>query len=331
MKKKKKDENQEKLGSTPESRLRPLDKTTPEARKMKKVMLKANPRINPETGIPQTTEAEKEAIQRLLERRDRGQATPTADSSSSSSEEETSKKKRKGDGKRSGSQEKDLGQGKQGQEEVQEGGYCGFPGKRKKKVQEKKTAADFSWRPGFYHTDEQGRTFDRYGKRIYPEGETQTVTESSDDDLGVQPLEGIFGMVDTNDSDDDETLTEMQKKEAEREQNLALADRCRKEVAKIVKAGSQGGRTPTKHTPSKLAKQTGAQNQPTVGTLRMKHTSIKLAKQARTQKQLTAGTSGNKQKAKHHYRLGTRALMEIRQYQKSVEFLIRKLPFHRLV
>ena len=62
-----------------------------------------------------------------------------------------------------------------------------------------------------------------------------------------------------------------------------------------------------KQTPSKLAKQTGAQKQPTVGTM------------------------GNKQKAKHCYRLGTRALMEIRQYQKLVEFLIRKLPFQRLV
>ena len=77
-------------------------------------------------------------------------------------------------------------------------------------------AVGLSWGPGFYCTDEQGRTFDRYGKRIYLEGETQTVIESSDDDLGVQPLEGVFGMVDTDDSDDDETLTEMQKKEAER-------------------------------------------------------------------------------------------------------------------
>ena len=117
-------------------------------------------------------------------------------------------------------------------------------------------AAGLSQGPGFHHTDEQGRTFDRYGKRIYLEGETQTVTESSDDDLGVQPLDGVFGMVDTDDSDDDETLAEMQKKVAEREQNLALVDRCRKEAAKIVKAGSQGGRAPTGHTPSKLAKQT---------------------------------------------------------------------------
>ena len=304
---------------------------------MKKVMLKANPRINPETGIPQTTEAEKEAIQRLLERRGRGQTTPTADSSSCS-EEETSKKKRKGEGEKPSEEEtkrrrmaKDLVAKKKtrvgaskAKKKSRKGATVASQGKGEK-VPEKKTpqkkvpsradsgrkhggmsggtpAADFSWRPGFYHTDEQGRTFDRYGKRIYLEGETQTVTESSDDDLGVQPLEGVFGMVDTNDSDDDETLTEMQKKEAEREQNLALADRCRKEAAKIVKAGSQGGRAPTKHTPSKLAKQTRAQKQPTAGTLRMKHTSIKSAKQAGTQKQLTAGTLGNKQKAKHHYR-----------------------------
>ena len=153
------------------------------------------------------------------------------------------------------------------------------------------------------------------------------MTQSSDDDLGVQPLEGVLGMVDTHDSDHDETLTEMQKKEAEGKQNLALADRCRKEVAKIVKAGSQAGRAPTSHTPSKSAKQTGAQKQPTARNLGMKHTSIKLAKQAGTQKPPAAGTLGNKQKAKHCYRSGTRALMEIRQYQKLVEFLIRKLPF----
>ena len=112
---------------------------------------------------------------------------------------------------------------------------------------------------------------------------------------------------------------------------MALADPCRKEAAKIVKTGSQGGRAPTKHTPSKLAKQTGAQKQPTAGTSGMKHTSIKLATQAGTQKQPMLGTSGDKQKAKHCYRPGTRALMEIRQYQKSVEFLTRKFPFQRLV
>ena len=33
----------------------------------------------------------------------------------------------------------------------------------------------------------------------------------------------------------------------------------------------------------------------------------------------------------HRYRPGTVALREIRKYQKSVELLIRKLPFSRLV
>jgi histone H3 len=36
------------------------------------------------------------------------------------------------------------------------------------------------------------------------------------------------------------------------------------------------------------------------------------------------------QKKPHRYRPGTRALMEIRRYQKSAELLIRKLPFNRL-
>lgn len=34
---------------------------------------------------------------------------------------------------------------------------------------------------------------------------------------------------------------------------------------------------------------------------------------------------------KHRFRAGTVALREIRKYQKSTEFLIRKLPFQRLV
>jgi len=36
-------------------------------------------------------------------------------------------------------------------------------------------------------------------------------------------------------------------------------------------------------------------------------------------------------KKPHRYRPGTVALREIRQYQKSTELLIRKLPFQRLV
>ena len=308
---------------------------------------------------------EREAIQELLEIRSRDHITPAADSSSSS-EEETNKKKRKGEGEEPGEEEtkrrmaKDLvakkktgGGASKAKKKSGKGATAASKGKEKK-VSEKKTpqkkvpsradsgrkhggmsggttAVGLSWGPGFYRTDEQGRTLDRYGKRIYLEGKTQTVTESSDDDLEVQPLEGIVGMEDTDDSDDDETLAEMQKKEAEKKQNLALADRCRKEVAKIVKAGSQGGRASMGHTPSKSAKQTRAQKQPTKGTLGMKHISIKLAKQAGTLKQPTVGTSGIKQKAKHCYRPGTRELMQIRQYQKLVEFLIRKLPFQRLV
>ena len=40
---------------------------------------------------------------------------------------------------------------------------------------------------------------------------------------------------------------------------------------------------------------------------------------------------GGVQKRKYRYRPGTLALKEIRQYQKSTELLIRKLPFQRLV
>ena len=44
----------------------------------------------------------------------------------------------------------------------------------------------------------------------------------------------------------------------------------------------------------------------------------------------SVAAGGEKQK-KRKYRPGTRKLMEIRHYQKSVEFLIRKLPFQRVV
>lgn len=41
--------------------------------------------------------------------------------------------------------------------------------------------------------------------------------------------------------------------------------------------------------------------------------------------------SSNKPRKPHRYRPGTRALKEIRKYQKSTELLIRKAPFQRLV
>ena len=36
-------------------------------------------------------------------------------------------------------------------------------------------------------------------------------------------------------------------------------------------------------------------------------------------------------KKPHRFRPGTRALMEIRKYQRSTDLLIRKLPFQRLI
>ena len=53
----------------------------------------------------------------------------------------------------------------------------------------------------FYRTDEQGRVFDRYRKRVYREGEEQMVEESSEEEeveLGVEKLP-------ENDSDDEDT------------------------------------------------------------------------------------------------------------------------------
>ncbi|XP_006639038.2 histone H3-like centromeric protein A [Lepisosteus oculatus] len=44
-----------------------------------------------------------------------------------------------------------------------------------------------------------------------------------------------------------------------------------------------------------------------------------------------SGRAGEKPVKKRRYRPGTRALMEIRQYQKSTELLLRKGPFARVV
>ena len=63
------------------------------------------------------------------------------------------------------------------------------------------TLAGFSRGPKFYRTDEQGRVFDKYRKRIYQEGEEQMVEESSKEEeveLGVEELP-------ENDSDDEDT------------------------------------------------------------------------------------------------------------------------------
>jgi len=47
-------------------------------------------------------------------------------------------------------------------------------------------------------------------------------------------------------------------------------------------------------------------------------------------RQATESTSGGPKK-KRRYRPGTRALQEIRKYQKTTDLLLRKLPFARLV
>ena len=48
-------------------------------------------------------------------------------------------------------------------------------------------------------------------------------------------------------------------------------------------------------------------------------------------KSINPKVNGDKMKKLHRYRPGTRALMEIRKYQKSTELLIRKAPFSRVV
>ena len=68
------------------------------------------------------------------------------------------------------------------------------------------TLAGFSCGFKFYRTDEQGRMFDRYGERIFQEGEVHTAEESSEEEeteLGVEKLP-------ENDSDDEDTLASRQ-------------------------------------------------------------------------------------------------------------------------
>ena len=63
------------------------------------------------------------------------------------------------------------------------------------------TLAGFSHRLEFYRTDEQGRMFDKYGERIYQEGEVQTEESSKEEEmeLGVERLP-------EDDSDDKDIL-----------------------------------------------------------------------------------------------------------------------------
>ena len=59
---------------------------------------------------------------------------------------------------------------------------------------------------------------------------------------------------------------------------------------------------------------------------------IKSSKKLIVQKKVVQQQQQSEGKKKpHRYRPGMRALMKIRKYQKSTEFLIRKLPFQRIV
>ena len=284
------------------------------------------------------------------------------------------------------------------------------------------TLAGFSRGLKFYRTDEQGRMFDKYGERIYQEGEVQTVEESSKEEeaeLGVKKLP-------EDDSDDEDILAGEQQRtvkqregeqtpemmreggnrdsgsesgdngddeqEGEEEEHMSeseiqalqpkhkvvelrrqqeLAERCRAEVLRIRQATEKGGRPPTpKRKTSKdlktkktthrgkkviATKVPRAPARPMPSTRQGDGTGVKkllTGKGALPSKKgrptggggtgapsgggPTGGgtggvaTGGEKQK-KRKYRPGTRALMEIRHYQKSVEFLIRKLPFQRVV
>ena len=73
------------------SRLGSSGKTTPAGEeKQKTTTLKQNPKINPETGVPYTTVAKRDAIQRLLE--GRGKRKAMLEKESSSSEEKAVEK-----------------------------------------------------------------------------------------------------------------------------------------------------------------------------------------------------------------------------------------------
>ena len=283
------------------------------------------------------------------------------------------------------------------------------------------TLVGFSHGLEFYRTDEQGRMFDKYGERIYQEGEVQTEESSEEEEveLGVEKLP-------EDDSDDEDILAGKQQRtvkqregeqtpemmreegnrdggsesgdggddeqEGEEEEHVSeselqalqakhelvelqrwqeLAERCRAEVLRIRQATEKGGRPPTpkkktsKDFKTKKTTQRGkkviatkvprAPARPMPSTSRGGGTGVKKlptrkgalpSKKGRPTGGGGTGTpsgggptggrtvgvaAGGERQKKRKYRPGTRALMEIRHYQKSVEFLIRKLPFQRLV
>ena len=280
------------------------------------------------------------------------------------------------------------------------------------------TLAGFSRGLEFYRTDEQGRMFDKYGERIYQEGEVQTEESSEEEEmeLGVERLpeddsddEDILagkqqrtvkqregeqtpetmreeGNRDSgsesgdsgNDEQEEEHVSESELQALQAKHELVelqrwqeLAERCRAEVLRIRQATEKGGRPPTpkrktsKDLKTKKTTQRGkkviatkvprAPARPMPSTSRGGGTGVKKlltrkgalpSKKGRPTGGGGTGTpsgggptggrtggvaTGGEGQKKKKYRPGTRALMEIRHYQKSVEFLIRKLPFQRVM
>ena len=167
---------------------------------------------------------------------------------------------------------------------------------------------------------------------MFQEGEEQTVENSSDeerertpqeseeDDSEEIPLSQLRGksQPEGEEAGDDEEMGDSEiewlevahKKAMEKAwaRNLKLAQKCCEEVGKIKASTSRDG------------------------AALMSGPSIKASKKLRAHKKVQQQQQkGAGQGKTHHYRPGTRVLMEIRKYQKSVEFLIRKLSFQRLV
>ena len=83
-----------------------------------------------------------------------------------------------------------------------------------------------------------------------------------------------------------------------------------------------------------LCRATGQQKAHVYSNFKMARTKLvarKEPKQNPSPKLTAMKNAQTKGKKRRRYRPGTRALMDIRRYQKSTELLIRKLPFQRLV
>ena len=308
-------------------------------------------------GVPHTSVAEKWAIKEILVGRGWGLTQPEDDESSSNGAEEPLAKVPRCMAKDLVAKKKTTGGASKGRKRFSKGGVPGAKGKKvpPKKVPSRSESGrkyggkdtqatqwsmggGFQHGPRYYHADPQGRTYDNYGCWVFRDDEEQTVEESLEEQeqgrdseeiplAELQRWEQAEGgdregggpeSKETEEGNDRETedskiewLAEAHRKvmvEAQA-QNFELARKCYEQASKIKASSSRGGAAP------------------------MSASSIKASQKLRAQKkapQKQQGQVGGTKKP-HRYRPGTRALMEIRKYQKSVEFLIRKLPFQRVV